>query len=307
VTQCVSVVILTYNESLHLERAINSVRCFAKSVHVVDSYSSDDTLAIAKALGAEVLQHPFKHQADQFQWAMENLNLTTEWVLRLDADEIIEPDLAQRILVEMPHMPEDVTGINFDRKHIFMGRFVKYGGRYPLRMLRLFRRGFGRIEQRWMDEHIVVTSGRTVVFKGGFADHNLHDLTFFTEKHNKYATREAIDVLCHRYKLTPSEDLIKGHSSSGATALKRLLKEKIYNRMPFTLSCLLLFLYRYIIQFGFLDGREGLVYHFLQGYWYRFLVGAKVMEWSKILERYPDKASRLKALGQLSGQTISDR
>jgi hypothetical protein len=129
-----------------------------------------------------------------------------------------------------------------------------------------------------MDEHMVVSGGRTVTFDGGFADHNLNDLTYFVDKHNKYATREAIDVLNQRHALFAPVEAIKPGNTSLQASAKRLLKEQLYNRMPFQFSALSYFVFRYILQLGFLDGREGLIYHFLQGFWYRFLVGARVLE-----------------------------
>jgi glycosyltransferase involved in cell wall biosynthesis len=303
----VAVVILTHNEGIHLERALLAVASFARSTHIVDSGSTDDTIAIAERHGAEVLRHKWKNYADQFQWGVDNITTDAEWILRLDADEIIEPDLAARILSETPGLPADVTGVNFDRKHIFMDRWVRHGGRYPLRLLRMFRRGKGRIEQRWMDEHIIVDEGRTVLFKGGFADHNLNDLTFFTDKHNKYAIREAVDVLNQRHGLFARDIEVRSEAASFQAASKRWIKERLYNRIPFPVSSLAYFLYRYLFQLGFLDGPSGLIYHVLQGYWYRFLVGAKVMEYEREIAPYlDDKAEALRILSQRTGLRLKE-
>jgi glycosyltransferase involved in cell wall biosynthesis len=273
-----TVVILTKNETLHIARALENLKGLAKDVIVVDSFSSDDTVAIAQAHGATVLQNKFINQAKQFQWALDNAEITGQWVMRLDADELIEADLRAELQRQLPKLPADVTGINLKRKHIFMDRWVRHGGRYPLVMLRIWRNGHGRIEDRWMDEHMLVSGGRTITVEGGFADHNLNDLTFFTAKHNSYATREALEVLIQRHGLTAQKQTLCSGSSSTQAALKRWIKDSAYNRIPFTVSALLYFLWRYIFQLGFLDGRSGLVYHFLQGFWYRFLVGAKLME-----------------------------
>lgn len=297
----VAVIILTHNEAMHIGRAIASVAAFATEVFVIDSGSTDGTIAIAEAAGARVLFNPWTNYATQFQWGLDNAPITADWILRLDADEIIEPDLAERIVQELPLLDADVVGVNFDRKHIFMDRWVRHGGRYPLTLLRLFRRGFGRIEQRWMDEHIVVEGGRTTHFAGGFADHNLNDLTFFTDKHNKYATREAIDVLNQKYDLFARDEQMSAHSASRQASLKRWVKEKVYNGLPFTFSATAYFLYRYVIQLGFLDGRSGLTYHFLQGYWYRFLVGAKILEFERAMADCKTAPERLDRLRTLSG------
>ena len=270
-----AVVILTYNESMHLARALDSVNSIASEVFVIDSGSTDDTARIATERGAQVLVHPFVNQAKRFQWAMDHAPLTAPWVMRLDADEIIEPDLAREIAQKLHQLPADVAGVNLKRKHIFMDRWVRHGGRYPLVMLRVFRRGQGHIEDRWMDEHITVTGGRTVTFEGGFADHNLNDLSYFTDKHNQYATREAIEVLNQRLGLFASDDALNAEVAWADAE-----------------------------RFTYLDGRSGWVYHVLQGYWYRCLVGAKLMELERAIAHLSDKADICAELSRLSGHRL---
>lgn len=303
----ITVVILTFNEARHIERAIASVRPIARDIVVVDSFSKDDTVALAEAAGARVLQNPFVNYAAQFQWALDNAGIATGWTMRLDADEYIEPDLAAEIRDRLDRLPGDVVGVNFDRKHIFMGRWVRHGGRYPLRLLRLWRTGQGRIEIRWMDEHIVVWGGRTVTFKGGFADANENDLTFFTAKHNSYATREAIDVLSQRYALLPDDRALNADSASRQAGRKRWFKENIYNRLPLWAGPMGYFLYRYIFQLGFLDGRTGTIYHVLQGFWYRYLVACKVYEYDRGMAECTNTEERLAALSRLTGYDLSNQ
>ena len=274
----IAVIILTYNEALHLPRALEHIVGFAQEIFVVDSFSTDGTIDLARNHGAQVLQHTFQNQAKQFEWALENAPITAEWVMRLDADEVVEADLATEILAKLPQLPSDVTGVNLNRKTIFQGKFIRHGGRFPLILLRIWRRDKARIEDRWMDEHIYLTEGRSVTFRGGFADQNLQDLTFFTDKHNQYASREALDVLNKRLHLFELPSALTTESTARQAKMKRFLKESVYNRIPFEISAFAYFLYRYIIQLGFLDGRQGLVYHVLQGFWYRFLAGAKLRE-----------------------------
>jgi glycosyltransferase involved in cell wall biosynthesis len=301
----IAVIILTYNESIHLPRALDHIRIFAREIFVIDSYSTDDTVGLARAGGAEVLEHRFQNYARQFEWALENAPITSDWVMRLDADEIIESDLAEEIITRLPTLPPDVTGINLNRKTIFQGRFIRFGGRYPLMLLRIWRRGKARIEERWMDEHMYLTEGRTVVFRGGFADHNLHDLTFFTAKHNAYASREALDVLNNRLHLFDEQVALTTRATSKQASTKRLLKESVFNRIPFELSALLYFLYRYIFQLGFLDGRRGLVYHILQGFWYRFLAGAKLRELEQAARQATSEEEKRAVIARLSRQWLN--
>ncbi|HYP57462.1 MAG TPA: glycosyltransferase family 2 protein, partial [Beijerinckia sp.] len=276
----------------------------AGQVFVIDSASTDRTVAIASEKGAIVLQHPFVNYAKQFQWALDNAPITANWVMRLDADEVIEPDLALEIKEKLHLLPSSVIGINLNRKHIFLGRWIKHGGRYPLLLLRIWRRGTARIEDRWMDEHMIISGGQTVTFNGGFADCNLNDLTFFTQKHNKYASREAVDVINQRRDLFPRPDVLSLEGSSWQASIKRLIKEQIYNHVPFQFSATGYFLLRYFIQLGFLDGREGLIYHFLQGLWYRFLVGAKILEYERAIAGLDDKEAIKRQLSKLTGLRI---
>lgn len=300
-----AVLILTFNEAIHIQRSIASVREIASDILVVDSYSTDATVELAKAAGARVLQNRFVNYSKQFQWGLDEGGIDAAWIMRLDADEVIEDNLAVEIRRTVPNLAKDVVGINFDRKHIFMGRWVRHGGRYPLRLLRMWRRGKGRIEDRWMDEHIVVWDGSTVTLKGGFSDVNMNDLTFFTDKHNKYATREAVDVLSQRYGLFERDEAFSSKAVPKQAAIKRWIKESVYNRLPFWVGPFGYFLYRYIIQLGFLDGRSGLIYHFLQGFWYRFLVGAKVEELDAAIATCSTNAERREALALVTGLRIS--
>jgi glycosyltransferase involved in cell wall biosynthesis len=298
------VIVLTYNEEKHIERALQSVAGVAREIFVIDSGSTDRTVEIATLHGAKVLQHAFVNQARQFQWALETAPITATWILRLDADEIIEPDLRVEISTKLPVCPADIVGINLKRKHIFMDRWVRHGGRYPLVMLRIWRRGHGRIEDRWMDEHMLVWGGRTTTFEGGFSDHNLNDLSFFTDKHNKYATREAIEILNQRIGMFARDGGLTTESASLQASIKRWIKERIYNRIPFTISAGAYFVWRYIFQLGFLDGRSGLVYHALQGFWYRFLVGSKVMELERAISNLSDKQAIAAELSRLTGYAL---
>jgi glycosyltransferase involved in cell wall biosynthesis len=305
-TPTLAVLILTHNEEIHIGRALKSIAQIPASVYIVDSGSTDKTIEIAEAHGAMVLRHPWKTYADQFQWGLDNMPFTGDWIMRLDADEIIEPDLAEQIRTGLPRLGADVAGVTVDRKHVFEGRWIKHGGRYPLRLLRLFRRGQGRIEQRWMDEHLITWGGKTVHFTGGLIDENLKDLTFFTDKHNKYAVREAVDVLNQRLQLFSLDPGQEAGFGSKQAAFKRFAKERFYNRLPFELAVFGYFLYRFIIQLGFLDGRPGLTYHVLQGFWYRYLVGAKVRELGEALKGLRTREEMRQELRRLTGLKLDD-
>lgn len=273
-----SIVILTYNEAVHLKRCLDSLSPVAKKVFIVDSFSTDNTVEIACSLKAEVLQHPWKNQADQFQWGLDHCNVDTEWLMRLDADEYLEPDLQTELPALLDSLSPDVDGIYVKRKVFFYGQWIRHGGFYPQLLLRIWRTGKGRIEQRWMDEHIVLPPGaRTVTARGHLVDDNQKGITFWIDKHNKYASREAADLLNMKYSLFVHDDGLKAIDDPQAKR-KRLIKEKVYVRLPAGLRAGLYFFYRYFLHLGFLDGCKGFIWHFMQGFWYRLLVDIKVIE-----------------------------
>lgn len=272
-----SVIILTYNEELHIRRCLENVLPFAKKVFVVDCFSTDKTKEIASHLGAVVVEHAWPgNQAEQFNWALNNLPISTEWVLRLDADEYLLPELVEELREKLPTLPEDVTGIVFNRRHIFMGKWVRRGI-YPVKLLRVFRYGKGMCEQRLMDEHIQLTEGRAVEFEHDFCDHNLNNLSWFCHKHVNYAIREAVDLLDIELDLTGAAESDNGKGISPQALAKRMKKHK-YARQPLFWRSFAYFCYRYFLKGACLDGKVGFIWTFLQGWWYRTLVDAKVFE-----------------------------
>ncbi len=269
-------VILTLNEAQHLARCIESLTGVADEIVVADCYSTDATLDIAKAHGARVIQHEWVNHAVQFNWALTQLDADTEWVLRIDADEYLTNELAAQFRGYLQADCSDVNGIYCGRRMTFQGRLIRHGGVFPIRTLRLFRYGKGECENRWMDEHIHV-SGATHDVQGEIIDDNLNPLHWWTDKHNKYASREAVDLLNLQYRFMPYDSVARLHGGKQA-GVKRWVKESVYARLPSGMRAFVYFLYRYVIRFGFLDGQAGTAFHFLQGFWYRYLVDAKMAE-----------------------------
>ncbi len=298
-----TVVILTRDEERHIGRALASIKALASRVVVVDSGSTDRTREVAREMGADVFERPWLNYADQFQWALDHCGIDTAWTMRLDADEWLGEDLVTALLALLPTLGSDTTAISLDRQHHFMGRWIRHGGRWPLTLLRIWRTGMGRIEQRWMDEHIVVEQSALRHVPGTFVDQNEHGLSYFTAKHNGYATREALDALIGKYGLFDvPEDA--GLASTAQAKRARAHKNGWYNRLQTGLGPLLYFLYRYFLQLGFLDGRAGLIYHVLQGFWYRFLVDAKRVELEQAMAGVPDDEERIDALSATTGHDL---
>lgn len=271
-----TVIILTYNEEIHIRRCLENVCPIAKKVIVVDSPSTDRTVEICREFdNVEVVVHKYPgNQAAQFNWALDNLTIDTEWILRLDADEYLMPELVEELKEKLPTLPEGVTGVELIRRHIFMGRWVKHGI-YPVIIMRIFRTGCGRYDARLMDEHIALSHGRSVVFEHDFCDHSLINISDYCRKHLNYAEREASEIFNEIYGLSLHVD---NHMSLGAQAENKHKKKSRYNEMPLFWRSFAYFCYRYFLKGGFLDGKEGFLFAFIQGWWYRTLVDAKILE-----------------------------
>lgn len=278
-----AVVILTYNESLHLARCLQSLRQVATAIYIVDAFSTDNTVAIAESYGATVFQRKWVNYADQFQWALEHAGITAPWIMRMDADEYLEPGLLQEISTRMNTIPDHITGIYIRRKVLFKGKWIRYGGFYPHTLLRIWRNGVGSIEQRWMDEHIVLSEGATLRFNEHIVDDNLNSIHWWVNKHNNYAIREMVDLLNIRYGFWQTDDRLLRAQGSQAKR-KRFLKEKVYAALSPGMRASMYFIFRYVLRYGFLDGYKGFLFHFMQGYWYRLLVDVNVQEFEQQLK-----------------------
>lgn len=275
-----TIIILTKNEEQNLKKCIASFKGVAQRIVIIDSYSTDKTVVLAKSLGAEVYEHPFENHAAQFNWALDNIDLQTEWVMKVDADEEFTPELADEIREKLDKLPASVNGVILRRRVYFMGRWLKHGGMYPQLLLRIFRVGHGMSEMKLMDEHLIITDGDAVTFKYDFSDNNNKSLEWWIGKHNWYSNKEVLDQQM-------KADVQNGEESVGETATslqaktKRFVKNHGYYSLPKFLRAHIYFLYRYYFRLGFLDGTEGKIFTFLQAYWYRFLVDAKMYECEK--------------------------
>lgn len=278
----ITVIILTYNEELHIHRCLENVCPIAKKVYVIDSPSTDNTVEICSEFSnVEVVVHKYPgNQAEQFNWALDNVKIETEWVLRLDADEYLTDGLKKEMNEKLNRLPLSTSAVVLPLGRAFMGRILKHGIVNGVKMIRLFRYGNVRYEQRLMDEHLEVLEGNTITFENNFIDDSLLSLSKFIDKHNNYSSREAALLLDEEYNLTflPKSETSQTYASE--VSAKRAQKAK-YAKMPLFWRSLGYFIYRYILKLGFLDGKEGFLWDFLQGWWYRTLVDAKIYECKK--------------------------
>lgn len=292
-TPSLTVIILTRNEEVHIARCIASVRPIARHILVVDSFSTDRTVEIATELGAVVKQNAFVNHATQLDWAISQLEAPTDWVMRIDADEQLDDRLRDAIMAEVPKAPHDVHGFSVCLREHFLGCPIRFGGR-ALQLTRLWRRGHAKVEQRWMDEHIVIDDGEVRPLDGLLLHSNEKPLTEWIAKHNVYSNREAIDVLNDRYRFFAGDDASKPQPKSSSL-------RALYYSIGGPAAPLLYFLYRYVVRLGFLDGRAGYLYHFLQGYWYRTLVATKLLEFERLLSGCDTNEERLARLRRNTG------
>lgn len=276
----IAALILTYNEEKHIARCINSLRVVCEEIFVIDSFSKDKTVEISEALDAKVYQHPFENQARQFNWAINNCPITSDWIWRVDADEYVESSLAKKVVASLLDVSSDVNGIYVNKKIVFMGRPLLHGGWYPAQQIKIIRKGYGASEDKWMDEHLIIFSGTTISIDGDQTDENLNDLSWWTQKHNNYSNREAINMLLMEYGMDGQNKEVQPKFWGTGAERKRWLKMK-YVKAPLFLRPFINFFIRYILKAGFLDGKQGFIWHFLQGFWYRFLVDAKIYEIKK--------------------------
>jgi len=266
----IAIIILTYNEEANIAQALDSVRGWAEQVFILDSFSTDQTVKIAENYDCAIFKSPFENYAKQRNHALEKLPIDTEWVFFLDADEWIPDDLKEEISQLINSDPEE-NGFYIKWRLLWMGQWIKRGY-YPTFILRLFRQGKARCEERAVNEHLIV-EGKTGALKHDFIHEDRKRVTDWIAKHNRFATLEALELFRKN-----EEELIHVRFWGTQAERKRWLRFKVWNRLPPLIRPFIYFFYRYILRGGFLDGRAAFVYHFLQGLWFPFLIDAKYLE-----------------------------
>ncbi|MGH4140381.1 glycosyltransferase family 2 protein [Clostridium sp.] len=283
----ITAIILTKNESRNIVECLLSIRDFVDRAVVIDCGSTDNTVELAKKYGADVYFHEFEYYAKQFNWALDNTDIKIKWVIRIDADERFPEKLCKEISINMAlHDNDDVNGFTIEAWYYFMGKCLKHGGSKKRKMM-VFKHGIGRIEDRKRDAHSILSSGRAIALKEKFLHYDFKDLDNFVSKYNWYATREMQDFIAYENgkleQVIDDKDIYK----------QRKKKYGIYYKTPMFLRAWMLFIYNYIFRGGFLDGRQGYIYHVLSSFWYRYLVDAKIYEHLKT----GNEIEKLKALG----------
>lgn len=267
-----SAVLLTFNSERSIERTLSALQPLTADIHVVDSFSSDRTVDICRSFGCKVVQRPFANYADQRNWAIANLPLAHDWQIHLDADEELTPEAVTE-LGALLASSKDFDGVIIGRKIVFLGRVLRFGGVAKTWHCRVFRAGYGRCEDRLYDQHFTC-SGKLERLPVFMLDHQEATLSQWTAAHNRWSDMEAEEVFG-----APDASAKQVNPRMDGTAIERRRYYKgLYYRAPLMWRALLYFALRYIFQLGFLDGARGAIYHVLQGFWFRYLVDAKIYE-----------------------------
>ncbi len=282
-----TVFILTYNEELHIRRAIDNALKLTSEIVVVDSFSIDKTVEIAEALGVNVYQYKWTEEstwAKKMNWSIENVPFSTNWFMRLDADEYMTDDFILKLKDIFSDLSDKVSAISVNRREYFMERWMKHGGVYPKSMIRIIKKGKAVFENRLLDEHVEVSEGEILYLNIDICDNRKITLSEWTKKHNAYSDLEAITLLdkeLNSFQSENNEDKLDNKS------LKRRKKKDLYSKLPLFWRAWLFFVYRYFLRIAFLDGKEGFLYSFLQCFWYRMLADAKIYELKKRFHNDP--------------------
>ena len=268
----VSVLILTYNEEANLLGCLASVAELSDDVYVVDSFSTDRTVEIARQYGAAVAQHEFAYPAQQKNWALDNLSFKYEWLLVLDADERVPENLRSEIANMVAADGNGNDGFWMRYRLMFYGKWIRHCGWYPTWIMRLVRRGKVRWEDRPVDEHAVVR-GSVGCLQHDLIHESHRDMHFWIAKHNGYSTHNArIFALAEQ----EARDGINPRLWGNQAERKRFIKHHIWPHLPG--RALFFFLYMYFFRLGFLDGMHGFHFCVMHGIFQQFVV---IKQWEE--------------------------
>jgi exosortase/archaeosortase family protein len=273
-----SFVIISFNEEQHLPGLLASIKDLDAAVFLLDSGSTDATLSIAEQHGITVLTHAFENHPRQWDYALQNFDIKTSWVICLDSDHTVTPELKKRLQEFTDTDFKDINGIYFNRKNFFKGSWIKHGGYSPFYLLKMFRYGVGYSDLNENMDHRFIVPGKTIIWKDGYIlEENLKEnsISFWIAKHNRYSdlvAQEEVERMLQMRSQTLQPNFW-GSPDERTAWLKQL-----WWKLPRYARPMLYLIYRMFFQLGILDGRTGVIFHFLQGFWFRLVVDIKIDE-----------------------------
>ena len=276
-----SFIVLTFNEEFHLPRLLSSIQSLKASTYILDSGSTDNTLNIATEFGCTIKSNPFVNHPSQWHAALTSFDITTPWVICLDADQIVTNELMYLLQNFKDEDYKDVSGIYFNRKNIFKGKWLKHGGYFPLYLLKMFRFGVGYSDLNENMDHRFIVPGKTIIWKTGYIieeNYKENQISFWINKHNRYSDLVATEEWERIQKLRTQT---LQPNIFGSPDQKKAFLKSIWWKMPLYVRPFIYFFHRYVIQLGILDGKQGFVFHFLQAFWFRLVVDIKIDEIKK--------------------------
>nr|WP_138728786.1 glycosyltransferase family 2 protein [Pedobacter ureilyticus] len=273
-----SFIVLTFNEEQHLPRLLNSIAQLNAPLFILDSGSTDQTLKIANDFGATVKYNAFENHPKQWDFALKNFDIQSPWIIGLDADQIVTQELFEQLAHFNNEQYKDVNGIYFNRKNFFKGKWIRFGGYYPKYLLKMFRTGVGFSDTNENMDHRFVVPGKTITWKKGhILEENLkeNEISFWISKHNRYSDLVAEEEV-ERMQALRSQTIQP--KLFGDPYQRMAFLKKIWWQLPRFLRPFIYFGYRMTFQLGILDGKTGILFHFLQGFWFRIIVDVKIEE-----------------------------
>ena len=267
-----SAILLVCNEEENVDICLNSVKDICAEILVVDSGSTDRTIEICRRYTDKIFTHPFKDSATQWAWALANLPIGYEWVLPLDADYRVSAEL-NRDLVSALESPDDEVNAYYSRhQYFFWGAPIRG---FKRQGLRVFRTGTVAVDPSERHDFKFVVQGRTRKLRGILYEYNRKELSLdaWIEKHQRFSSRVAADEVLRKNGVlewrVPARLL-------GSPDERIVWLKKLWARMPLFVRPALYFCYRYFLRGGFLDGRTGFIYHFMQALWFRMLIDIRI-------------------------------
>jgi len=275
-TTPLSILVLTFNEEANVGSCLESVVHWADDVRVLDSGSTDRTLAMCEAFGVAATVHPYVDHRSQLTWGITQLPWRHDWLLLLDADNVVTGELKREIDGMLAADDPAVDGYYNPHEHYFRNRRIRG---LKANWLRLIRRSGVHVDGSELVDFRLVVRGRTGTFTGPIIESNRkeNDIDFWIDKHQRFAKRMAAEEVLRRAHLLDWSQDLRPRLFGNADERMIWFKNQWYG-MPLYVRPVLFFIYRYFLRLGFLDGWNGFVYHVFHAFWFRLLVDVNISE-----------------------------